>query len=228
MPVRAWLLGAAVAGLLPLGGLAPAAAAEPVITPPRMGPQSGDYSECYPIGSRQFGREGRIVVDIVIQPDGSVSELHFPAGAESWQKTAAECMVRQMKFIPGAVDGRPVEAQASLPINFSLVGSSGKAPAMDWPELRSDAGEVQAAYRDCYPPGFATEQVSVYRFTVGVDGRTRGIKLLESGGDVALDDAGRCIIGKLRFRPLLRGDQAIKSTLSWPLRVAPPNQVSGP
>ncbi len=217
-----------MAGLLPLGGLAPAAAAEPVITPPRMGPRSGDYSECYPIGSQQFGREGRIVVEAEIQPDGSATVLRFPAGAESWQKTAAECVVSQMKFTPATRDGKPVVAVATLPIHFSLSGSSGKAPAMHWPELRSDAGEVEAAYRDCYPAGHATEQVSVYRFTVGVDGKTRGIKLLESGGDDALDDAGHCIIGKLRFRPLLRGGQAVKSTLSWPLRVAPPGQVSGP
>lgn len=195
----------------------------PRATPPVL--ISGDpdaIGSCYPTAALDRGREGWVTVIIVVQVNGTVSDVEFPAGAEQWQQDAARCVASRMKFRPGTANGEPVVSRATLPIRFMLGDLSGRAPVQVAAGLRSNEQQLEAAYRACYPPASAAEQTSVYKFAIGVDGRARNVTLVESGGDSTLDQAGRCILRKLEFKPMLRGSQAVKSMVSWPLHVRPP------
>lgn len=194
----------------------------PQVVAPRLLGTNGDTSDCYPESSVIAGREGRVVVTLTVQPDGRVTDVRFPVGTERWQEQTVRCMLPHLSIAPGTRDGVPVVAEAYLPFQLAIRGASGTVPEFDSPAIRSDAATVEAARRDCYPAGATETQTPVYRFTVGVDGRARNVKLLKSGGDPRLDGAGACIVKKLRFRPLLRGSQAVKSTVSYPLEVRPP------
>ena len=204
-------------------GPAPSAAEEESaadIMPPRLHPP-GDLSDCYPIGSAMLGREGSMTVTVVVQPDGTATDLLFPVGAEHWQREAAKCVIQRLRFIPATKGGMAVAARASVPVVFGLRGSSGSVPAFNAPQMRSDDASTEAAYRECYPAGMAGVQTPTYKFTIGVDGRARNIRLVKSGGSPPLDKAGECVIKRLQFRPLLRGSQAVRSTVSWPILVRP-------
>lgn len=193
------------------------------VTPPIL--ISGDLDGlggCYPTAALDRGREGRLTVIVVVQTDGTVSDVEFPPGTEQWQQDAAGCLVSRMKFRPGTVNGEPVVSRATLPIRFMLGNLSRRALLQDTAQLRSSPSQLEDAYRACYPLAGTAEQSPVYRFTIGVDGRARNVKLVESGGDPTLDQAGRCILRRLEFQPLLRGSQAVKSVVSLPLLVRPP------
>lgn len=194
---------------------------DPVITPPRMKPSEKEYGSCYPSSARMRDLEGRAIIIVTIEPDGSVSEVDFPAGIEPWQQKAAECVLRMTEFNPGTLNGKPVAAQAMLPLNFFLTYAPGEHADISWPKLRSDPRAVEEAYRSCYPADTLAMQVANYRVMIGADGRARRIKLLESGGDARLDQAGICVIRKLRFVPARRGSEDIQSTITLPLPVRP-------
>ncbi|HEU0224190.1 MAG TPA: TonB family protein [Steroidobacteraceae bacterium] len=195
----------------------------PRATPPIL--VSGDPNSihgCYPAAALDRAREGRLTVIVEVQTDGTVSDVEYPPGTEQWQQDAARCIVSRMKFRPGTVNGEPVVSRATLPIQFMLGNLSGRALLQDAAQFRSSPSQLEAAYRACYPPASTGEQSSVYKFTIGVDGRARNVALVESGGDPTLDQAGRCILRRLEFQPLLRGSQAVKSMVSMPLHVRPP------
>lgn len=194
---------------------------DPVITPPRMKPSEKEHGSCYPTSARIRNLEGRANIIVTVEPDGSVSEVDFPAGIEPWQQKAAECVLRMTEFIPGTLNGKPVAAQAVLPLHFFLTYAPGEHADISWPKLRSDPGAVEEAYRSCYPADTLATQIANYRVTIGADGRARRIKLLESGGDARLDQAGICVIRKLRFVPARRDGEDIQSTMTLPLPVRP-------
>lgn len=213
-----------LAGLGSLPGAVAASGNDPVPTvePPQLLPGAADLSDCYPPGAAMMGREGRVVVTVMVHPDGTASDPEFGLGTEDWQRRAARCVVERLRFSPPTRDGVPVAARATVPIVLGIAGASGKVPAFDAPQLRSDAATVAAVQRDCYPAGATAAQAPVFRFTVGVDGRARNVKLLKSGGDPRLDAAGKCIVRKLEFKPLIRGSQAVRSSVSWTIPVGPP------
>ncbi len=205
--------------LCPVTGLQ---ADAPVIKGPRF-VSHVDVSDCYPAGSAAHYREGSITVSLTISPDGKVTHVEFPPGTPSWLQNAAQCAVDRHEFSPGTRDGVPVQSQATLPINFGILGSSGlTAPIIKPPVLRSNELQLEAAYSDCYPADLEGVQMIVYRTTVGVDGRARGSKAVTGSGDRRLDKAGACVLGKLHFTPALRGSQAVKTTITWNLLVRPP------
>jgi len=212
-----------IAGVLVLA-LAAADAVEPVVVAPQLRSPDTGYSECYPASARRLGREGRLFVTVTINADGSLGDVEYPPGTEPWQEVIARCLFQKMQFAAGTRDGKPVTMQATLPVNFQLADQSGNLTPTSWPTIRSTPEEYAAALRDCYPAGSSATQESQYKITVGVDGWARNIEMLQSGGDAALDKAGQCVLRKLRFRPAQQGGMAVKSTITFPLKVEPPRR----
>ncbi len=214
-----------IAILLAAPGAAFAAEESPVVVYPKLHRPAEGYNDCYPIGSAMRGREGRIAVSFTVLPDGSTSALQFPDGTPTWLKETSACIVRKIRFTAGTQDGVPVEMPATLPINLGIAGSDGEpAPKLDGPVLRSSEETIEAAYRQCYPADLSREATVNYRVDIGVDGRARAPKVVTSSGDERLDKAGICVLGLLRFKPMQRGSQAVRSTVVMPFLVRPANQ----
>ena len=186
----------------------------PVITPPRLQP-GRDRHSCFP--DQMTGRVGRFVVTLTVMPDGSVANMTLPTGSEPWVEKTAHCLLGQATFIPGTTNGVPVQAQATLPIVYKSQDGEVKQP-----ELRSSNADIEAAYRECYPPDLVTFASAFYRFDVATNGRVTNPRLVKGTGDSRLDAAGLCILPKLEFTPFMQDRRAIRSNVTWELPMRPP------
>jgi TonB family protein len=73
----------------------------------------------YPEEARRRGIQGAVVLEIHINPDGSVQDLDIISGPMLLAQAATDA-VRQWKFKPHAVNGRPAEMQTVVTLNFRL------------------------------------------------------------------------------------------------------------
>lgn len=80
----------------------------------------------YPEIARQAGVEGLVVVQVVIEPDGSPSNPEVArSGGEVLDKAAIDA-VMQLRFVPGKQRGKAVRVKMALPIRFKLRDAKSK------------------------------------------------------------------------------------------------------
>ncbi len=187
-----------------------------VFTPPSrtIAPQGTD--DCFARLRRVTGPDSTLLVELTVQPDGSVSEVTMSMGSEPWQLELANCILGSMKFRPGTLDGIAVSARISQPITLGAGG--GKAFE---PELRSTDEELEAAYRTCYPPDMRVLSSAHYTFEVSASGRVDNARLEVTSGDDRLDQAGACIMDRLKFTPMRQGGRNLHRRAIWELLIRP-------
>lgn len=94
----------------------------PVITIPRLDSRYlGAFQPTYPSDERLAGREGRVVVRVLIGTDGRVKQVEqvsaaSPAFFEATRKRALE----KWRFTPGTRDGVAIEAWQTMAVRFVL------------------------------------------------------------------------------------------------------------
>ena len=81
----------------------------------------------YPAIARENGVEGQVVLQFVVDKDGSITETRIIRDIGAGCGTAAELIVNGMnnmgqKWIPGKQRGRPVKVLYTLPVKFKLEG----------------------------------------------------------------------------------------------------------
>ena len=74
----------------------------------------------YPFGQRLKGGQGLVFVALVVETDGSVSEVRDLTGVAPVFAQAAIEAVKEFKFRPGTVGGKPVRFVNVLPVVFQL------------------------------------------------------------------------------------------------------------
>ncbi|MFT5780542.1 MAG: TonB family protein [Crocinitomicaceae bacterium] len=75
----------------------------------------------YPMEAREFGEQGQVFVQFVIDSDGSVIEVEILRGAsKSLDEEALRVVSSMPKWIPEYCNGRTSRTSVRLPINFSL------------------------------------------------------------------------------------------------------------
>lgn len=75
----------------------------------------------YPAMAAENGIEGRVVVQFVVERDGSVSGVHVVRGVDSSLDKEATRVVSQMpKWIPGKQNGSAVRVKYTVPVTFRL------------------------------------------------------------------------------------------------------------
>lgn len=199
-----------------------AADSAPLITPPRMLARTPDQqraiSNCYARSARRQGSVGRLVVEATIGIDGRLLGYHLAPGIPEWQAKTAACVMAIMQFEPGKRGGVAVEAEVKLPLNFSLDNS----PAISLPQVATPAGEIEDIYRACYPPDQLAIANPQYRAAISATGKARWIELVESSGVESLDQAGACVLERLRFEPARSGKTAVETTAIVPILLRPP------
>jgi TonB family protein len=75
----------------------------------------------YPKEARAERIEGTVLLTMVIGTDGAAREIQVTRSINSKLDKPAVSAVRQWKFRPGTKDGRPVNVQASIEMNFRLL-----------------------------------------------------------------------------------------------------------
>jgi protein TonB len=79
----------------------------------------------YPKDAIKKGMQGAVVVQFVVEPDGSVSNVHVVRSVFPSLDTEAVRMVKAMpKWSPGMQNGKPVRVRYNVPIRFSLNGNA--------------------------------------------------------------------------------------------------------
>jgi protein TonB len=73
----------------------------------------------YPEEARQQKVQGVVVLDVRIGADGGVEEVQFVSGPPELAQPSTDA-VRQWRFKPRTANGRPVEMQTRVSLNFRL------------------------------------------------------------------------------------------------------------
>jgi protein TonB len=81
----------------------------------------------YPELARRAGIEGQVIVQCVIEPDGTPSNLTVVKSANQILDAEALRAVSKLRFKPGMQRGNPVRVKFALPVRFAL--TSENAPA---------------------------------------------------------------------------------------------------
>ena len=80
-----------------------------------------DVRPVYPVSMREAGREGSVPLEAIIGQDGNVSSVRVvSAEVHPDFAIAAVDAVRQWKFSPTLLNGKPVEVVMSVKIDFKL------------------------------------------------------------------------------------------------------------
>jgi carboxyl-terminal processing protease len=112
---RSFQLFVALAGAL--GASASDTPLPPDDRPPAIALQRPPY---YPFESRLAGIEGTVVLDVLVNRDGSVNQARATSYPDPFLRDAAIAAVLRWKFRPGLRDGLPVEMHLRVPVTFTL------------------------------------------------------------------------------------------------------------
>jgi protein TonB len=98
---------------------------EPFVVVEQMPEPKGGLSALYenleyPRAARQAGVEGRVVLQFVVRPDGSVEDVTVLKGVNRWLDKAAIEAVKETEFTPGRQRDRAVPVRMTLPVTFRL------------------------------------------------------------------------------------------------------------
>ncbi|WP_263786466.1 energy transducer TonB [Salinibacter grassmerensis] len=74
----------------------------------------------YPKEARAQGIEGRLELEFLVEPDGSVTNIDVAESLHPLCDSAAVDGVRSVDFIPARVDGTPVPIRLRLPVRFKM------------------------------------------------------------------------------------------------------------
>jgi TonB family protein len=158
--------------------------------------------EGYPPLLRDAGVEAIVTVSMVVGADGitrAPAVVH--TSHEAFREPALGAVAR-MRFRPATKGGRAVPVRVTLPVAFQLSDlppRRGPAPAGS-----ADDSALRDAVRRHYPPlmrdAGVTAQVGV-SFTVGADGKARGVRIVDRGVDPAFARAARAVVADLTFPP---------------------------
>ena len=74
----------------------------------------------YPEACRLAGVEGRVVIQFIVDPDGSTRNFKIIRSIHRACDREAIRVIRRAKWAPGIQDGKPITVQYQLPVEFRL------------------------------------------------------------------------------------------------------------
>jgi protein TonB len=76
----------------------------------------------YPLAARRLGLEGRVLLDVLVRPDGRAAEVRVreSSGHRILDDSAADTVRTRWRFVPARRGGQPVESRVTVPIRFEL------------------------------------------------------------------------------------------------------------
>jgi protein TonB len=100
----------------------------PIETPVRREAAIDPHSELkppYPASEQRMGTEGSVTLRVLIGPDGRVrSAEKVRATNDAFYQATLRHALRNWRFKPATVDGRPIESSKVMTVHFSLDGDA--------------------------------------------------------------------------------------------------------
>ena len=76
---------------------------------------------CYPLGAKELGVQGTVYVTLVIEADGTLSNIEVVKSVSHSIDTEAKRLLRTMpSWIPGELKSKKVRTRVRIPITFIL------------------------------------------------------------------------------------------------------------
>jgi len=73
----------------------------------------------YPESARQAGVQGTVLLDVVVSPEGAVTQIKPVSGPETLSRAAMDA-VRWWRYQPYLVNGQPATVESTVTVNFKL------------------------------------------------------------------------------------------------------------
>jgi protein TonB len=76
----------------------------------------------YPLAARRLGLEGRVLLEVVVRPDGRAATVRVrqSSGYGMLDDSAVETIRTRWRFVPARRGGMPVESTVTVPIRFRI------------------------------------------------------------------------------------------------------------
>ncbi|HLH74758.1 MAG TPA: energy transducer TonB, partial [Chloroflexota bacterium] len=88
---------------------------------PKPGQAGRSLEDLWPIPSRRLGEEGTVVAALQISSSGCVTATAIVGSSGSgWLDGAVRDYFESMTFLPGEIDGKPIDTQVRVPVVFKL------------------------------------------------------------------------------------------------------------
>lgn len=92
----------------------------PVRIEARMDPRS-EVQPPYPTSEQRANKEGSVTIRVLIGTDGRVKEAQMVrADSEAFYRATERHALRNWRFEPARIDGKPVESRKALTVHFQL------------------------------------------------------------------------------------------------------------
>ncbi len=184
----------------------------------------------YPAKDRENDVQGRVVVQFVVERDGSLTNIKAIRGpSEAMQEEAVRVINNSPKWMPGIQGGRPVRAQYTIPVTFTL--STDEAPGKD--------GEVYTVLekQPMFPGGtqkflqFLSANIRypakdrendvqgrvVIQFVVERDGSLTDIKAIRGPSEAMQDEAVRVLNTSPKWIPGIQSGRPVRAQYTVPV-----------
>ncbi|HYW13956.1 MAG TPA: energy transducer TonB [Longimicrobium sp.] len=102
----------------PAGGVYELAEVETMPRPVNAAEMRAALEAGYPAELRDTGRQGRVMVSLVVSPEGDTRDVAVVSSTDGAFDSASVGAVRLLRFTPAAVAGRPVAVRLELPIQW--------------------------------------------------------------------------------------------------------------
>lgn len=192
----------------------------------------------YPKTAKKAGIEGRVIVQFVVDADGTVTSPKVVRGIHKTLNQAALAAVRKQTFTPGRRDGDAVPVKMSLPVTFRLPGASGagvssqngtvEAPSSASHSSRpSIKGGMSALQKAVSYPALAhdagIEGRVLVSFTVGETGDVQDLRV-RKGVHETLNAAAIEAVESVSFNPAEKNGAPTAMEMTLPIRFALPDE----
>jgi TonB family protein len=167
-----------------------------------------EYSEA----GRRLRAQGRVMLYMVVQPDGTARDLRVLTSMGYGLDEKAMEAVRKWRFDPSMKDGQPVPVAAQVDVGFNL----GLAPGANiWSSgpmaFAPDAGLAPPVVTDGTMPPSAGEMSNesvVLEFTVGSSGSVKNIHAIHGSESAELLAHS---LATWTFRPAVKGNRLVEA-----------------
>ncbi len=120
----------------------------PCAIPPRV---ISKVNPIYPERARQSRQEGTVILDLIVQKDGSPRDIHPVSSPNDLLSQAAIDAVKDWRFFPGTYLGDAADVEIKVQVNFKLEAKpTPQLPSMPSAEARADTGNLHNDADEAY------------------------------------------------------------------------------
>jgi TonB family protein len=169
-------------------------------------------SPVYPEFARRNRIQGTVVLELEILKDGSIRNIVVRRSVPGLDEAAIEA-VRKVRFIPGQIDGKPIDTLLIVPLEFKLDDET-TSGFVSWDKPPVLIGSISPVYPDSARVN-GVQGTVVLEVEILKDGSIRDIHVRRSVP--GLDEAAIEAVRKARFEPALSEGKPIDVKLHIPV-----------